>query len=90
VKTIADKWNLTSSNAVELLEQQFYKENDYDPKNDYFHFHHLYKSGGTSLSGVIDRTVGLPKVGRHYEGVLQAPMNLETLTMRRPWQQLNN
>ena len=70
MKTIADKWNLTSSNAVELLEQQFYKENDYDPKNDYFHFHHLYKSGGTSLSGVIDRTVGLPKVGRHYEGVL--------------------
>jgi hypothetical protein len=69
--SIAGKWNLTTPNAVELLEQQFYKENDYDPKNDFFHFHHLYKSGGTSLSSLLDKTVGLPlSANGKYEGIL--------------------
>ena len=69
--SIAGKWNLTTPNAVELLEQQFYKENDYDPKNDFFHFHHLYKSGGTSLSTLLDKTVGLPlSANGKYEGIL--------------------
>jgi len=68
--SVASKWNLTAPNAVELLEKQFYKENDWDPKRDFFHFHHLYKSGGTSMSGVIDKTIGLPRKGKNFEGVL--------------------
>ena len=68
--SIAQKWNLTTPNAVELLERQFRKENDYDPQRDFFHFHHLYKSGGTSISGLMDKTVGLPKVGETYVGIL--------------------
>lgn len=51
--SIADKWNLTTPNAVELLLQQFYKVNDYDSKRDFIHFHHLYKSGGTSISNLM-------------------------------------
>jgi len=68
--SIAQKWNLTTPSAVELLERQFRKENDYDPQRDFFHFHHLYKSGGTSISGLMDKTVGLPKVGETYVGIL--------------------
>jgi hypothetical protein len=66
----ASKWNLTAPNAVELLEQQFTKEYDYNPDTDFFHFHHLYKSGGTSISDLIDNTLGLPKVGKWYDKIL--------------------
>lgn len=76
--SIAQKWNLTASNSISLLEQQFAKVNDYDPHNDFFHFHHLYKSGGTSISNLMDKTVGLPTSprgegvgkGKGYEGIL--------------------
>ncbi|KAL7536095.1 hypothetical protein ACHAXR_006915 [Thalassiosira sp. AJA248-18] len=70
--SIAAKWNITTPNAVELLEQQFEKVNDYDPQTDFFHFHHLYKSGGTSISSLMDKTVGLPQSsnGGGYEGIL--------------------
>lgn len=68
--SVAAKWNLTTPNAAALLEKQFYKENDWDPKRDFFHFHHLYKSGGTSMSNLLDKTVGLPRVGKHFEGIL--------------------
>mmetsp|Transcript_296 Transcript_296/g.631 ORF Transcript_296/g.631 Transcript_296/m.631 type:complete len:665 (+) Transcript_296:71-2065(+) len=74
--SIAQKWNLTAFNSIFLLEQQFAKVNDYDPHNDFFHFHHLYKSGGTSISNLMDKTVGLPKSppreggGKGYEGIL--------------------
>lgn len=67
---IASKWNLTTPNAVELLVQQFEKENDYNPETDFFHFHHLYKSGGTSISNFMDQTVGMQKVGKYWEGIL--------------------
>ncbi|KAL7543845.1 hypothetical protein ACHAWF_007460 [Thalassiosira exigua] len=68
----AERWNLTSPRAVDLLERQFHRENDYDPRRDFFHFHHLYKSGGTSLSNLFDKTVGLPQSpsGKGYEGIL--------------------
>jgi len=59
----ATNWNLTTPNAVQLLEDQFTKENDYDHEKDFFHFHHLHKSGGTSISGLMDKTMGLPKTG---------------------------
>jgi len=69
--SIAAKWNLTTSNAVDLLEQQFLRENDYNPQNDFFHFHHLYKSGGTSFSNLMDKTIGLPNIdGKKFEGIL--------------------
>eukprot|EP00984_Skeletonema_dohrnii_P017611 scaffold8062_cov86-Skeletonema_dohrnii-CCMP3373.AAC.1 len=68
--TIAAKWNLTTPNAIDLLVQQFEKANDYDPEKDFFHFHHLYKSGGTSISNFMDKTVGLRKVGKYWEGIL--------------------
>ncbi|KAL7486119.1 hypothetical protein ACHAW6_015968, partial [Cyclotella cf. meneghiniana] len=67
---IATRWNLTTPHAVPLLERQFDKPHDYDPKRDFFHFHHLYKSGGTSMSDLMDKTIGMPKAGAHYEGIL--------------------
>ena len=75
--SIAGKWNLTTPNAAELLKQQFLKVNDYDPDGDFLHFHHLYKSGGTSISNLMDQTIGLPRLadGR-YEGIL--PGSLES------------
>ena len=71
--SIAQKWNLTTPNAAELLYQQFMKVNDYNSTTDFFHFHHLYKSGGTSISNLMDRTIGLPKSPHgelYYEGIL--------------------
>jgi len=70
---IAQKWNLTTPNAIDLLIQQFHKVNDYNKDNDFFHFHHLYKSGGTSISNLMDRTIGLPKSPHgalYYEHIL--------------------
>ena len=67
---IAQKWNLTSPHATALLVQQFQKPFDYDPERDFFHFHHLYKSGGTSMSDLMDKTIGIPKVGKYYQGIL--------------------
>jgi hypothetical protein len=37
---------------------QFGREDDYDPVSDFVHFHHLYKSGGTSISNLMDKTLG--------------------------------
>eukprot|EP00804_Cyclotella_cryptica_P002739 CCRYP_009630-RA/>CCRYP_009630-RA protein AED:0.01 eAED:0.01 QI:108/1/1/1/1/1/2/2426/539 len=67
---IATRWNLTTPHAIPLLERQFAKPHDYDPQRDFFHFHHLYKSGGTSMSDLMDKTIGMPKVGNYYEGIL--------------------
>ena len=58
--SIAHKWNLTTTNAVELLIQQFHRPLDtFNPQTDFVHFHHLYKSGGTSISNLMDKTLGL-------------------------------
>lgn len=58
--SIAQKWNLTTPNAVKLLVQQFHRPlNNFNPKTDFVHFHHLYKSGGTSISNLMDKTLGL-------------------------------
>jgi hypothetical protein len=68
--SISQKWNLTAPTAPSLLIDQFHKPFDYDPHRDFFHFHHLYKSGGTSMSDLMDKTIGLPKVGEYYQGIL--------------------
>jgi hypothetical protein len=57
-KSIAQRWNLTTPHAASLLERQFEREDDYDPRGDFVHFHHLYKSGGTSISSLMDKTLG--------------------------------
>jgi hypothetical protein len=56
--SIARKWNLTTHSAIDLLMEQFDKVNDYNPHTDFVHFHHLYKSGGTSISNLMDKTLG--------------------------------
>ena len=72
--SIASIWNLTTPNAIDLLMQQLHKDiNDYNPTTDFVHFHHLYKSGGTSISNLMDKTIGLPKSSprnKWYEGIL--------------------
>lgn len=65
---IAAKWNLTSPDAPYLVEQQFYKASDYDPRTDFLHFHHIPKTGGTSISDLINATVGALAVG--HRGIL--------------------
>ena len=42
-REIAAKWNLTSPEAPYLLEQQFYKINDYNPQTDFLYFNHIHK-----------------------------------------------
>ncbi|KAL3777005.1 hypothetical protein ACHAW5_006977 [Stephanodiscus triporus] len=56
--SIARRWNLTAPEAVSLLERQFDRVDDYSPERDFVHFHHLYKSGGTSISNLMDETLG--------------------------------
>lgn len=55
---IALKWKLTSIDAPYLLEQQFYKINDYNPNTDFLHFDHIPKTGGTSISDLLRDTLG--------------------------------
>ena len=54
---IAIKWKLTSADAPYLLEQQFYKVNDYNPNTDFLHFDHIPKTGGTSISDLLRDTL---------------------------------
>jgi len=56
-KKIATKWNMTSPRAAFLLEQQFYKFNDYNSTTDFLHFHHIPKTGGTSISDLLNKTL---------------------------------
>ena len=68
---IAAKWNLTTPHATTLLTRQFHKPFDWNPQTDFFHFHHLYKSGGTSISDLMDKTIGLPQLGKErFQGIL--------------------
>lgn len=55
---IALKWKLTSVDAPYLLEQQFYKINDYNPNTDFLHFDHIPKTGGTSISDLLREPLG--------------------------------
>ena len=58
--SIVQKWNLTALDAVKLLIQQFHRPLDtFNPQTDFVHFHHLYKSGGTSISNLMDKTLGI-------------------------------
>lgn len=54
VNSIAQKWNLTTPRARHLLFRQFARENDYDPRRDFLHFHHIAKTGGTSISDLLE------------------------------------
>ncbi len=56
-RKIAKKWNLTSPLAAFLLEHQFYKINDYNSTTDFLHFHHIPKTGGTSISDLLNQTL---------------------------------
>lgn len=55
---IAAKWNLTSPDAPYLLEQQFYRVNDYNPSTDFLYFHHIPKTGGTTISDSLSFMLG--------------------------------
>ncbi|KAL9187000.1 hypothetical protein ACHAXT_010720 [Thalassiosira profunda] len=57
-REIAAKWNLTSAEAPHLLERQFHRTNDYNPATDFLHFHHIPKTGGTTLSDILNDTLG--------------------------------
>ncbi|KAL7542858.1 hypothetical protein ACHAXR_012162 [Thalassiosira sp. AJA248-18] len=57
-REIALKWNLTSPQAPYLLEQQFHRINDYNPQTDFLHFYHIPKTAGTSLSDLMNATLG--------------------------------
>ena len=55
--SIARKWGLVSPNAVHLLQRQFSWQADYDRARDFLHFHHLAKTGGTSISDLMKMTL---------------------------------
>lgn len=56
-RDVAAKWNLTS--PPYLLEQQFYRVNDYNATSDFLYFHHIQKSGGTTISDIMNATLGI-------------------------------
>jgi hypothetical protein len=80
--SIADKWNLTTPNGVDLLMQQFYKVNDYDPQKDFIHFHHLYKSGGTSISNLMLKAMKDILPGSYESGDFNHDEALEDINRR--------
>jgi len=80
--SIADKWNLTTPNAIDLLVQQFHKVNDYDPQNDFIHFHHLYKSGGTSISNLMLKSMKHILPGSYESGDFNHEEALEDINKR--------
>jgi hypothetical protein len=56
---IAARWNLTSLDATRLLELQFHRQIDqYNRTGDFLHFHHKFKTGGTTISKLMNRTLG--------------------------------
>ena len=61
IDNIISKWNLStnSSNEKILLEKIWNRENNYDPENDLIVFYHPMKSGGTSLSEILETLGGL-------------------------------
>lgn len=67
VQAIAQKWNLTAPHATYLLSQQLERDNDYDPRRDFLHFHHIAKTGGTSISDLLEAIFkdGTPNIGDH-------------------------
>lgn len=69
IKEVITKWNLTiSTNAHNFLQRIWLKEDDsYDPENDLVVFFHPLKSGGTSLSDVLDQ-LGDKVPGSHASG----------------------
>jgi len=55
---IAARWSLTHPVAVQLLELQFHRKIDqYNPTTDFLHFHHIAKTGGTSISDLMNATL---------------------------------
>lgn len=80
--SIADKWNLTTPNAIDLLMQQFHKVNDYDPRRDFIHFHHLYKSGGTSISNLMLKAMKDILPGSYESGDFNHTEALEDINRR--------
>lgn len=58
---IATRWSLKHPDAVRLLELQFHRKIDqYNPTTDFLHFHHIAKTGGTSISDLMNATLGSP------------------------------
>jgi hypothetical protein len=55
---IATRWSLTHPDAIHLLELQFHRKIDqYNPTTDFLHFHHIAKTGGTSISDLMNATL---------------------------------
>jgi hypothetical protein len=55
---IAHKWNLTTPHATFLLHKQFALQNAYNPHTDFLHFHHIAKTGGTTISDILEASFG--------------------------------
>lgn len=90
--SIARKWGLVSPNAVHLLQRQFSWEADYDRDRDFLHFHHLAKTGGTSISDLMKMTLvgadnrtgilpGSERSGPFKEAVFYATTGLKNASM---------
>ena len=57
-KEICLKWNLTTPNCAHLLEQQFYRLDDYNPDTDFLYPNHIQKTGGTTISDLLKKALG--------------------------------
>ena len=57
-KEICLKWNLTTPNCAHLLEQQFYRVDDYNPDTDFLYLYHIKKTGGTTISDLLKKSLG--------------------------------
>ena len=57
-KEVCLKWNLTTPNCAHLLEQQFYRVDDYNPDTDFLYLNHIQKTGGTTISDLLKKALG--------------------------------
>jgi hypothetical protein len=55
---VAQKWNLTTPHSIDLLLRQFTRSYDYDASTDFLVFHHIAKTGGTSISDILESVFG--------------------------------
>jgi hypothetical protein len=58
IEAIIEKWGLTTPSARKLLQRQLDFDFVYDKERDFLFFEHIMKTGGTSLSLLLENSIG--------------------------------
>ncbi|CAB9506435.1 expressed unknown protein [Seminavis robusta] len=70
IAQVMDRWELGNSSSIlhTLLADVYGHENEYQPDKDVIVFFHPLKSGGTSVSNVLEKSIGGVVPGSHESG----------------------